>query len=247
MKKRQPFIYGTRAVIEALKNAENIDKIMVNRTMQSENIKELMALANELFVPVQKVPVEKLHRLTPGNHQGVIAFISPITYQDYEEIVMGIFEKGETPLLMVLDSITDVRNFGSIARSADCAGVHAIIIPERGVATINEDAVKTSAGALLTLPICRVKNLKETVNQLQNYGLNVVACTEKTNDLIYDVDYTQPTAIVMGSEGEGISADILKAADQLAKIPLAGSIESLNVSNASSVIIYEAVRQRMMS
>lgn len=245
MKKRQPFIYGTRAVVEALKDAENIDKIMVNRTMQSENLKELMALANELSVPVQKVPIEKLHRLTPGNHQGVVAFISPVTYQDYEEVVMGIFERGEVPLLMILDGITDVRNFGSIARSADCAGVHAIIIPEKGVATINEDAIKTSAGALLTLPICRVRSLKETVNKLQEYGVQVIACTEKTNDIIYTIDYTAPTAIVMGDEGEGISPEILKAADKLARIPLAGSIESLNVSNASSVVIYEAVRQRM--
>lgn len=245
MKKRQPFIYGTRAVIEALKDAETIDKILVSRTMKSENLKELLAVANDYFVPVQKVPVEKLNRLTPGNHQGVIAFISPIIYQDYEEVILGVFEKGETPFVLILDSVTDVRNFGAIARSADCAGVHAILIPDKGVATINEDAVKTSAGALLTIPVCRTKNLRNTVIKLKEYGLTIVACTEKSDDLIYSVDYTQPTGIIMGSEGEGISPDLLKAADHLAKIPLAGSIESLNVSNAASIVLYEAVRQRL--
>jgi 23S rRNA (guanosine2251-2'-O)-methyltransferase len=195
----------------------------------------------------QQVPVEKLNRLTLKNHQGVVAFISPIIYQKIENIIPEIFEKGETPLILVLDCITDVRNMGAIARTAECAGVQAIVVPSKGSAQINPDAVKTSAGALYKIPVCRHDNLVQTVRFLQESGLQIVCCTEKTNDFIYKPDYSAPTAIVMGSEEDGVRNEIIRIADHLAKIPMYGEIESLNVSVATGVILYEAIRQRQVS
>jgi 23S rRNA (guanosine2251-2'-O)-methyltransferase len=188
-----------------------------------------------------------LNRLTLKNHQGVVAFISPIIYQKIENIIPEIFEKGETPLILVLDCITDVRNMGAIARTAECAGVQAIVVPSKGSAQINPDAVKTSAGALYKIPVCRHDNLVQTVRFLQESGLQIVCCTEKTNDFIYKPDYSAPTAIVMGSEEDGVRNEIIRIADHLAKIPMYGEIESLNVSVATGVILYEAIRQRQVS
>jgi 23S rRNA (guanosine2251-2'-O)-methyltransferase len=244
IKDNNEFIFGIRAVIEAIKAAKDIETIYVQRGLSGDLFLELKSLLSDLTIPMSVVPVEKLNRMTQKNHQGVIAVASPITYQNIEDVIPQIYEKGETPLILVLDSVTDVRNMGAIARTAACVGVHAIVVPSKNAAQINADAIKTSAGALFTIPVCRHTNLHKVCLFLQDSGLQVVACTEKTDDLIYKPDFTAPTAIVMGSEDEGISNDLLRVADHLAKIPMAGKIESLNVSVAAGVILFEAVRQR---
>ena len=243
-KSNNEFIFGIRAVIEAIKAARDIETIYIQRGLSGELFTELKTLLHGTLIPMSVVPVEKLNRMSQKNHQGVIAVISPITYQYIEDIVPAIYERGETPLILVLDSVTDVRNMGAIARTAACVGVHAIVVPLKNAAQINADAIKTSAGALFSIPICRHVNLHKTCMFLQDSGLQVVACTEKTDDLIYVPDYTMPTAIVMGSEDEGVSNELLRVANHLAKIPMAGKIESLNVSVAAGVILYEALRQR---
>ena len=244
-KESNQMIFGIRAVIEAVQSDKDIDAIYVQRGLAGGIFQELKALLKDRTINFQMVPPEKLNRITTKNHQGVIAFISPVTYQKIEDIIPSIFEKGETPLVLILDGITDVRNFGAIARTAECAGVHAIVVPVKGSAQINPDAIKTSAGALFKIPVCREENLLKTTRFLQESGLFVVACTEKTNDYLYTPDYKLPTAIVMGSEEDGISNEIIRAADYLAKIPMFGEIHSLNVSVSAGVILYEAVRQRV--
>ena len=238
------FIFGTRAVIEALNAQKDIDKILINKEQNNELTKELLSLAKAEKVPVVRVPEAKLNRITRKNHQGVVAHISAIQYASLDNVIEECFSKGVSPLILVLDRITDVRNFGAIARTADCAGVHAIVLPEKGSAQINSDAVKTSAGALNFLPVCRVKNLYYTIKDLKKMGLNVVSCTEKTERSMYEADYTSPTVIVMGSEEDGISSEIMSISDEFVAIPMFGNIESLNVSVASGVMIYEALRQR---
>lgn len=237
-------IFGIRAVIEAIKSGKEIESLYIQRGLSGGLITELKTLLHEFGITAQQVPIEKLNRLTPKNHQGAVAFISPIIYQKIENIIPEVFEKGEVPLILVLDAITDVRNMGAIARTAECAGVHAIVIPAKGSAQINPDAVKTSAGALYKIPVCRHDNFLQTVKFLQESGLQLVCCTEKTNDFIYKPDYTAPTAIVMGSEEDGVRNEIIRIADHLAKIPMFGEIESLNVSVATGIILYEAIRQR---
>lgn len=244
VKENNEFIFGIRAVIEAIKAGKDIETIYLQRGLSGDLFTELKSLLSGLLIPLSVVPVEKLNRMTQKNHQGAIAVASPITYQNIEDILPSIYEKGETPLILVLDSVTDVRNMGAIARTAACVGVHAIVVPLKNAAQINADAIKTSAGALFNIPVCRHSNLHKTCLFLQDSGLQIVACTEKTDDLIYKPDYTVPTAIVMGSEDEGISNELLRVADHLAKIPMAGKIESLNVSVAAGVILYEAIRQR---
>jgi len=244
VKENNEFVFGIRAVIEAIKAGRDIETIYLQRGLAGDLFTELKTLLHGTLIPLSSVPVEKLNRMSQKNHQGVIAVISPITYQNIEDIIPAIFETGETPLILVLDSVTDVRNMGAIARTAACVGVHAIVVPLKNAAQINADAIKTSAGALFSIPICRHDNLRKVCLFLQDSGLQIVACTEKTNDLIYNPDYTLPTAIVMGSEDEGISNDLLRVANHLAKIPMAGKIESLNVSVAAGIILYEAIRQR---
>lgn len=243
-KENNEFIFGIRAVIEAIKAGRDIESIYLQRSLNGELIVELKGHLKNLDIPVHNVPVEKLNRMTQKNHQGVIAVISSITFQKIEDIIPAIYEKGETPLILILDGITDVRNMGAIARTAACTGVHAIVVPTKNSAQINADAIKTSAGALFTIPVCRHANLHKTALFLQECGLQIVACTEKTSDLIYVPDYTVPTAIVMGAEDEGISNDIMRMANHLAKIPMFGEIGSLNVSVSTGVILYEAIRQR---
>jgi len=238
-------VFGIRAVIEALRAGKEIESLYIQRGLGGGLLNELKGVLNEYNIQAQQVPVEKLNRLTLKNHQGVVAFISPIIYQKVEDIIPQIFEKGEVPLILVLDGITDVRNMGAIARTAECAGVHAIVIPAKGSAQINPDAIKTSAGALYKIPVCRHDNFMQTVRFLQESGLQLVCCTEKTKENIYTPDYTSPTAIIMGSEEDGIRNEIIRIADHLAKIPMFGEIESLNVSVSSGVIIYEAIRQRV--
>ncbi len=238
-------IFGLRAVIEAIKDGKDIESLFIQRGLTGELYGELKGVLRSFDIPSQQVPVEKLNRITLKNHQGVIAFISPITYQKIEDIIPQIFEKGEVPLILMLDGITDVRNFGAIVRTAECSGVHAIVVPKKNSAQINPDAVKTSAGALYKVPICRHDNLLSILRFLKDSGLQIIACTEKTDDLIYRPDYTAPSAIIMGAEDEGISFELIRNADYLTKIPMNGEIASLNVSVSAGIILYEAVRQRL--
>lgn len=237
-------LFGIRPVIEAINAGKDVEKIIIQQGLTGELFNELRILLKNSEIPFQYVPVEKLNRVTNKNHQGVIAYVSPVTYQNIENIIPDIYESGKIPLLLILDRITDVRNFGAITRTAECAGVNAIIIPSRGAAQINADAVKTSAGALFNIPICRSENLKHTIDFLKESGLQIVSCTEKTDTYYYEADLKIPTAIIMGSEEDGISEEYLKRSDFRGKIPLIGEIPSLNVSVATGIILYEAVKQR---
>lgn len=237
-------IFGIRAVIEAIQAGSEIDKILVRRDMTSELSRELFTALNGLEVPVQKVPLEKLNRITLKNHQGVIAFISPVTFQHIEDIIPSIYEEGRMPFIVVLDGVTDVRNFGAIARTCECAGVDAIVVPLKGGAALNGDAVKTSAGALLKIPVCREQNIVNALKFIASSGIKVVAATEKASQNYTEASMSEPLAIVMGAEDEGVSPEILRMCDNMVKIPMLGTIDSLNVSVAAGVLIYEAVRQR---
>lgn len=241
---KEDFVFGTRAVIEAIKKGKTIDRILIKKGLSNELFQELQILMKENSISAQSVPVEKINRITRKNHQGVLAFISPVVFDNIENVLPGIYESGQDPLLLILDQITDVRNFGAIVRSAECAGVQAIIIPEKGMAQIGADAVKTSAGALHHLPICKVNNLYKTIQFLINSGIRIVAATEKGNKLYTEAQLNCPVGIIMGSEDNGISQQILNIADEQLKIPILGKIESLNVSVSAALMIYEAVRQR---
>lgn len=238
-------LFGIRPIIEAITTGKEIDKLFIQNGLAGETSQELRKAIQKYNIPFQYVPVEKLNRLTNKNHQGVVAYASVVAYQKIEQILPSVFEQGEIPLVLILDRVTDVRNFGAICRTAECSGVHAIIIPSRGAAQINGDAVKTSAGALNIIPICREHNLKETIDYLKESGLQIVACTEKSTEDYFSSDFSLPTAIIMGSEEDGISTEYLKKADKKVKIPLLGKIGSLNVSVAAGVILYEAVKQRL--
>lgn len=237
-------IYGIRAVIEAIESGKNIDKVLMRRDLSSELSRELMAKIKEYGIVTQKVPVEKLNRITMKNHQGVIALLSPVSYQKLEHLVPLFYEEGRTPLILVLDGITDTRNFGAIGRTADCAGTDAIVIPERNSVTVTPDAMKTSAGGLLYVPVCREKTILEAVKFLKANGYRIVGATEKGAQAYTKADYTVPVAIVMGNEETGISDEVIRQCDDLAAIPICGKIGSLNVSVAAGVMLYEAVRQR---
>lgn len=237
-------IFGVRAVIEALKAGKEIDRILMKRDFQSELSRELFSMLKELNIPVQRVPAEKLDRLTRKNHQGVIAFVSAVVYQSLADIVPFVYEQGKDPFIVLLDGVTDVRNFGAIARTCECAGVDALVIPQKGSASVNADAVKTSAGALLVLPVCKEKSINEAIRFLKDSGFKVVAATEKADKLYTTLDYKGPLAIVMGAEDVGVSSDNLALCDELVSIPQFGTIGSLNVSVAAGVMIYEAVRSR---
>jgi 23S rRNA (guanosine2251-2'-O)-methyltransferase len=238
------YIFGIRAIIEAVEAGKTIDKLFIQKGLHNELFAELWKLVREKRINYKHVPVEKINRLTRKNHQGVFAFISPIDFHNIEDVVPALYEQGKNPLVLVLDRITDVRNFGAIARTAECAGVDAIVIPEQNAAAINADAIKTSAGALHKITVCRTWNLKLALQFMKESGIQLVACTEKTQDNMYKPDYTPPTAIIMGSEEDGVSPEFLKMCDARAKIPMAGKIASLNVSVATGVILYEALRQR---
>jgi 23S rRNA (guanosine2251-2'-O)-methyltransferase len=238
------YIFGIRAIIEAVNAGKTIDKLFIQKGLHNDLFAELWKLVRLKRINYKHVPLEKINRLTRKNHQGVFAFISPIDFHNIEDVVPSLYEQGKNPLILVLDRITDVRNFGAIARTAECAGVDAIIIPEQNAAAINADAIKTSAGALHKITVCRTWNLKLAIQFMKESGIQLVGCTEKTQDMMYKPDYTPPTAIIMGSEEDGVSAEFLKMCDARAKIPLAGKIASLNVSVATGVILYEAIRQR---
>jgi 23S rRNA (guanosine2251-2'-O)-methyltransferase len=236
-------IYGTRAVIEAILAAKNIDKVMIQSGLSNDLIKELIAVARNNNVPVVFVPPEKLKRLSTKNHQGVICLLSSISFASLDNLIFKAYDEGREPFFLILDRITDVRNFGAIVRTAECAGVDGIILAEKGNAPITSDAMKTSAGALNHVPICREKDMKKTLKLLHENGIRLVACTEKTDKSIYEVNLTGPLALILGSEEDGISDTVLRDSDELARIPLKGKIESLNVSVAAGIALYEAVRQ----
>lgn len=242
---KSEMIFGVRAVIEAIQAGKEIDKILVKKDIQSDLSKELFAALKGTLIPVQRVPVERINRITRKNHQGVIAFISAISYQRLEDIVPFVYEQGKSPFIVLLDGVTDVRNFGAIARTCECAGVNAIVIPAKGSVTVNADAMKTSAGALNVLPVCKEKNIHQAIRFLQESGVKVFAASEKAAEIYTAVKYEGPVAIVMGAEDTGVSMENLRICDAMVKIPQFGTIGSLNVSVASSILIYEVVRQRM--
>lgn len=242
---KNEYIFGRRAVIEAIEADKQIDKVLVRKDLSGDLAKELLAKIKEYGVVSQRVPVEKLNRITMKNHQGVIALVSPVSYHKLENVVPTLYEDGLLPFMIVLDGITDNRNFGAISRTAECAGADALVIPERNSVSVNADAVKTSAGALLHIPVCRERSLKEAVSFLKDNGYMIVGASEKGSEDYTQPDYSVPVAIVMGAEDTGISEDVLRLCDKLVSIPVLGSIGSLNVSVAAGVMMYEVVRQRM--
>lgn len=245
--KHKNVIFGVHPVLEAIKSGKSFDKIFLQNGLDREVISRIISACKEVDIACQFVPIQKLNRITGKNHQGVIGFTSPIDFYDIEQVVPGIFEDGHVPLILILDKITDVRNFGAICRTAEFSGVHTVIIPNRESASINEDAIKTSAGALFNIPICRYFSLKKAIEYLKNSGIQIVACTEKTHINYTDVSFTTPTAMILGSEGEGISEVLLNLSDIKCKIPQIGQTNSLNVSVAAGIFIFEAIRQRQNS
>ncbi|MBL7853521.1 MAG: 23S rRNA (guanosine(2251)-2'-O)-methyltransferase RlmB [Cyclobacteriaceae bacterium] len=237
-------IFGTRAVIEAVRAGRPIEKVLIQSGLSNELIRELLDEIKKHKVPMSFVPAEKLARLSSKNHQGVVCLLSAVTYARVEDLIDFAYHQGKDPLFLVVDRVTDVRNFGAMARTADCAGLTGIIIGDKGNAPITGDAVKTSAGALNYLPVCKVPDVRKIISLLKQNGIKVVACTEKATDDVYASNLTGPLAIIVGSEEDGISPDLLKVADQLVKIPMFGNIASLNVSVAAAISMYEAVRQR---
>lgn len=242
---KETTIFGLRSIIEAIKTGENIDKIFLQKGLKGGLFVELEHLIKKEQLNSSYVPVEKLNRLTKKNHQGAVAQIAPITFYDIEELVLNTIESGKTPLFLLLDQLSDVRNFGAIIRTAECTGVSGIIIQKKGGAPVNGDTVKTSSGAIFKIPICKVDHIKDAVYHLQASGIKVIAATEKTDQLLYDVSFKEPCAIIMGSEGRGINPSVLSVVDDKAKLPILGDIESLNVSVACGAFLYEAIRQRL--
>ena len=243
-KEEKNYIFGIRAIMEAIEAGKTIDKLFIQKGLHNDLFSELWKLVRLRRINYKHVPLEKINRLTKKNHQGVFAFISPIAIHNIEDVIPNLYEEGENPLILVLDRITDIRNFGAIARTAECAGVNTILIAEQNTAAINADAIKTSAGALHTIKVCRTWNMELALKFMKDSGIQLIACTEKTQGNIYRPDYTSPTAIIMGSEEDGVSLEFLKMCDARAKIPMNGKISSLNVSVSSGVILYEAIRQR---
>lgn len=242
--KKNLLIVGRDEVIEAIKSGKQLDRIYLQATVHGEQIETIKNLATQFAIPVNKVPVEKLNSLNVSNHHGCVALISKVQYQDLQDIISFVVDNGEVPLLLILDGITDVRNIGAIARTAYCCGVHAIIIPDKGVGALNEDAILTSAGALENIAICRVNSLMKTVDDLHLNGIKVVASEMTANTSIYDLQMSEPIAIVMGGEENGIYPALMKICDEQFKIPMKSDFESLNVSVATGMILYEAMRQR---
>ena len=238
-------IFGLRAVMEAIQNNESIDKIFIQKGLSGHLFQELQQNVSLKEYNISYVPIEKLNSLVKGNHQGIVAKISPIEFKSLDEVVAQVQETTTSPLFLLLDQIDDVRNFGAIIRTAECCGVNAIIVQKKGGAPVTADTVKTSAGAIFNIPIVKVDHIKDAIYYLQSSGIKVVAATEKTNDLIYDKDLAQPLALVMGNEGRGINPSVLKIVDESAKLPMKGTIGSLNVSVACGAFLYEVLRQRL--
>lgn len=240
-------VVGVWPVIEALRAGKNIERLLVRRDAGSDGIKEIRQLALDRDIPWQPVPLEKLDRLTRTEHQGVIALLSEVEQQDLDEVITAAYERGATPLIVALDSVTDVRNMGAIARSAECFGANAMLVPKFGTARLGPDAVKSSAGALVRTPVCRVNRLTDGLKRAREHGARIIAITEKGRTLLDEVDLKGPLVIVMGAEDEGISEPVLRMADELVKIPMAGRIGSLNVSVAAGIVLHEVLKQRRNS
>jgi len=236
-------IFGLRPVIEAIDAGREISKVLLRKGLDGDTYRELLASLRQYDIPSQFVPAEKLNRVTRKNHQGVIAFVSPVEYARIENLIPEIFEKGETPFIIICEGITDTRNIGAIARSAECAGASAILLPVKGSAMISADAVKTSAGALNHIPICRTDNMKSTLSFLKNSGLKIIATSEKSSDIYHQTDLTGPVALLLGAEDTGLPAEFLRMADVTVKIPVRGKVSSLNVSAAAAVLMFEIVKQ----
>jgi 23S rRNA (guanosine2251-2'-O)-methyltransferase len=243
-KSSNELIIGPRAILEAIAAEKSIDKILISRELSNEQSRQVVQEAQHYQIPVQKVPIEKLLRLTRKTHQGMIALAAPISFAHFEHEVESAIENGFFPLVLLLDGVTDVRNFGAIARSAEALGAEIIVVPAKNAARIGEDAMKTSAGALNHIKVAKAGHLKDVLLFLQSYGYQIVACTEKGNLPVFNVDFSKPTAIVMGAEETGIANELIRVSDVLAYIPMTGKIASLNVSAATTVVLYEAVRQK---
>lgn len=237
-------IFGIRSLIEAIHEGKEIDKVFIQKGLKGDLYNELYQLVKKRGIPFSLVPIEKINRLTRKNHQGVVAFISSIQYQDIEQLIPMLYEQGKTPFILVLDRITDVRNFGALARTAECAGVDAILIPARGAAAINADAIKTSAGALHKIPVCRARFLQDDLKFLKESGLKIVGVSEKAKKAYYEETYNEPLALMLGSEEDGISDIYLPLLDEFVRIPMTGSIASLNVSVAGGILMFEASKHR---
>lgn len=237
-------IFGIRAVIEALEAGKEIDKLLIKKDLQGELSQELFAALKKSQVPVWRVPIERLNRITRKNHQGVIAFTTQITYQRIGDLIPTLFEEGRSPFFILLDGITDVRNFGAIARTAECAGVDAIIIPTKNSVSVNADAIKTSAGALHTIPVCRENKIEDAIKYMKSCGLHIIGATEKGKTSYTEGQYNGPLCLVMGSEDTGVPSEHLALCDEWVKIPILGHIQSLNVSVAAGILMYEIVKQR---
>ena len=243
--RKMQYLFGMHPVLEAVKAGKKFDKVLLKQGLEGAQFRELMELLKINEIPFQFVPGERLNRAVRGSHQGVLAYLSQIEYVDIEQLVNNALGRSDNPLLVILDGVSDVRNLGAIARSLECAGGCGIIVPAKGGAAINAEAVKASAGALMRIDTCKVSNLRVAAYYLQQSGFKLIAATEKTDNLIYDLDMTGPCAIIMGSEGKGISQSMLALSDERAAIPMTGEITSLNVSVASAIFMYEAVRQRI--
>ena len=231
-------------MIEAIESGKRPEKVLIQRDLQGDNIRRLFQHVRKQEIPYQLVPSERLNKVVSNNHQGVVAFISLIEYQSLESVLPAVYEKGETPLILLLDGVTDVRNMGAVARSAACAGVHALVIPEKGGAPVNADAIKASAGALSVISVCRERSLPESIAFLKECGMQILVCDEKGKDSVYDANLNGPLAIVMGAEDKGVSAAVRRMAGKVVHIPMKGPIASLNVSVATGVVLFEALRQR---
>jgi|SRR5690554_1245316 len=239
------YIFGMHPVMEAIKANKEIDRVLIQSDLRGPNVTELRKLLKTHNLSSQNLPLGRMNHMYKKNHQGVVAFLSPIQFQPYQEVLAKAFEDGKTPVVLILDRISDVGNFGAICRTAECSDVDCIIIPAKGSAQINAEAIKRSSGALLNVNICRERDLAAVAKNLKEYGLQIIACTEKTDLLIYKGDYKLPTAIIMGSEEDGINSQLLKVADWHLKIPMLGSIGSLNVSVSTGIVLYEVMRQRL--
>lgn len=242
---RNEYIFGIRAVMEAIEAGKDIDKVFIKKDLQGELVGELFEMIKQYGIVNQRVPIERINKITRKNHQGVVAILSAVTYHSLENLVPQLYEDGILPFIVVLDGITDVRNFGAISRTCECVGANAVVIPERGSVSVNADAVKTSAGALHHLPVCRERNVVSAVKFLKENGYQIVAASEKASISYTEADYTGPIALVMGAEDIGISPEVLRLCDTFVSIPMFGNISSLNVSVAAGVMMYEVVRQRL--
>lgn len=245
--KKSSLVIGNDAVINALKTGKQLERIYLQQNLGASLVGDVIKLAQQYNVPVNKVPVEKINGFNIQNHEGCVAVISKIQYQDLQQVISFIVEKGQTPLFIILDGVTDIRNIGAIARTAYCCGVQAIIIPDKGVGALNEDAITTSAGALEKIAVCRVNSLMKTVDELHLNGIKVFASEMTAEAKVYDLDLIEPCAIVMGSEEKGVTPSLMKICDQNFQIPMAGNFESLNVSVATGMILYESLKQRIQA